>query len=249
MFKDVNLMIDKATSRVAIDLVRDDTVVLAMNNDTVKSVSTEAVPLTHQGDSHGPSKGGNYSQKSVAVLMGLGQFGVSRIVFRDESVDGKVQRFVGPLSSIIMFDKEDLVRDGADSIIYPTETWREFLFDLFDFTNIDPDVNKYRFCTYIPCDDEGCGKCISYCPSGAQTNSAPAPDGKYQEQISKQAHRFWEGKLQFDFGRCCEERGQMATLFPEWSCARCISTCVAEGNRRMYAAKNFYEKMLHLTRH
>jgi len=248
MYQDVNLMIDKATSRVATDLVADDTVVVAMNNDTVKNVSTEAIPLTHQGVSHGPCKGGNYPQKSAAVLMGLGQFGISRILFRDEFIDGKVQRFVGPLRSIIMFDKDDLVRDGGDGIIYPTEDWREFLFKLFDFTDIDPDLNKYRFCSYIPYDDEGCRKCISYCPSGAQANSVPTPNGGYPEQISKQAHRFWEGKLQFDFARCEDERGQMATLFPEWSCARCVSICAAEGNRRVYAAKNFYKKVLQLTK-
>jgi hypothetical protein len=234
MYEDVNLMIDKATSRAAIDLVSDDAVVVAMNNKNVNNVSREAVPVTRQGASHGPVKGGNYSQKSIAVLMGLGQF-------------GKVQRFAGPIRSIVMFDKRDPVRDGSDGIVYPTEAWREFLFRLFDFTIIDPEVNRYRFCSYIPYDDEGCGKCVGCCPSGAQANSVPAANGEYTEEISKQTHRFWDGKLQFDFGRCCEERGQFATLFPEWSCARCLSMCVAEGKRRTYSAKNFYEKMLQLT--
>ena len=112
-------MIDKAVARVATDLLENDTVVVAMNNDTVKSVSAEATPLTHQGVSHGPCKKGNYSQRSIAVLMGLGQFGVSRIVFRDEFINGKVQRFAGPLRSIIVFDKEDLVRDASGGVIYP----------------------------------------------------------------------------------------------------------------------------------
>jgi len=79
-------------------------------------------------------------------------------------------------------------------------------------------------------------------------NSTPSSTGAYLEQVSQQAHRFWEGKLQFDYARCCEERGQMASLFPEWSCAKCVSICVNEGNRRKYAAQNFYEKMLELTR-
>jgi len=104
MFEDVNLMIDKAVSRVAIDLVTNDNVVIAMNDKNVKGVSEESIPLTHQGASHGPTKGGNYPQKSIAALTGLGQFGISRIIFRDELVEGKVQRFVGPLKSIIMFD-------------------------------------------------------------------------------------------------------------------------------------------------
>ncbi len=250
MYEDVNGMLDKATTRTAIDLVTDDTdtVVVAMNNDTVKAVSTEAIPQTRQGASHGPSKGGHYPQKSVAVFMGLGQFGVSRIIFRDELTNGKVQRFSGPIRSIIIFDKQRLVRDGSDGIIYPSEAWREFLSQLFDFTNTDPDINQYRFCSHIPLNDKGCDKCIDCCPSGAQMNSTPSPDGQYLEQVSRQAHRFWEGKLQFDYGKCCDERGQMAGLFPEWSCARCLSICVDQGNRRKYAAQNFYQKISELTK-
>ena len=248
MYEDVNRMIDKATTRVAIDLVADDNVVVAMNNDNVRNVSTETVPQTHQGTSHGPSKGGNYPQKSLAVLMGLGQFGISRIVFRDELTNGKVQRFAGPIRSIIMFDKQELVKDGSNGMVCPSEAWREFLSQLFDFTNINPDINKYRFCSYIPLNDKGCKKCIDCCPSGAQANSTPSPTGEYPEQVSRQTHRFWEGKLQFDYGKCCDERGQMAGLFPEWSCARCVSICLDEGSRRKYASQGFYEKMLELTK-
>ncbi len=248
MYEDVNHMVDKATTRVAIDLVTNDNVVVAMNNDNVGKITTETIPQTHQGTSHGPSKGGNYPQKSVAVLMGLGQFGISRIVFRDELTNGKIQRFSGPIRSIIIFDKQELVRDGSNDITYPSEVWREFLSQLFDFTNTDPDINQYRFCSHIPLNDKGCDKCIDCCPSGAQGNSTPSPDGQYLEQVSRQAHRFWEGKLQFDYGRCCDERGQMAGLFPEWSCARCVTICVNEGNRRKYSAQNFHGKMLELTK-
>jgi len=248
MYEDVNRIFDKATTRVAIDLVTDDTVVVAMNNDTVKVVSTEAIPQTHQGASHGPSKGGNYSQKSIAVLMGLGQFGASRLIFRDELTNGKVQRFSGPIRSIIMFDKQELVKDGSGGIIYPSEAWRNFLLRLFDFTNIDPEVNKYRFCSHIPLNDRGCGKCIDCCPSGAQASSTPSLAGEYPEQVSRQAHRFWEGKVQFDYGKCCDERGQMAGLLPEWSCARCITICLDEGTRRKYSPQNFYLKMSELTK-
>jgi ferredoxin len=247
MYEDINRIIDKATSRVAIDLVTDKNVVLAMDNDTVKSVSNDAVPAMHQGDAHGPAKGGNYPQKSVAALLGLGQFGVGRFIFRDELVDGMVQRFVGPIRSIIVFDKEDVVKDHSGGLILPTDQWRDFLFKLYNFTNVDPEVNKYRFCTYIPSNDEGCGECVRRCPSGAQINSVPSPNGKYSENVSRQRHRFWEDRLEFDFSRCCEQRGQMTTLFPEWSCARCLSTCAAFGRKRTYAADNFYTKMLELT--
>jgi len=248
MYEDVNLIINKATMRIAANLVANDRVVVGMDNDTVKAISKEAVPSTRQGTSHGPCKGGNYSQKSIAVLMGLGQFGVSRIFFRDEITNGKVERFSGPLRSIVIFDKKKLVKDGSDGVIYPGETWRQFLFDLFDFTNITPEINKYRFCSYMSHNGNGCRKCIDLCPSGAQVNSAPDPCRTYPERILKQTHRFWEDKLQFDFGRCCEERGQMGTLFPEWSCARCMSICLNAGERRLNATRDFYRRMLQLTK-
>ncbi len=250
MYEDMNRILDKTITRAAIDLVTDDSdsVVVVMNNDNVKAISTEAIPQTRQGVSHGPSKGGNYPQKSVAALMGLGQFGISRIVFRDELTNGKVQRFAGPIKSIIIFDKHELVMDGSGGIVYPSQTWRQFLSQLFDFTNTTSDINQYRFCSYIPLDDKGCNKCIGCCPSGAQLSSAPKPDGQYSEQVSRQAHRFWEEKLQFDYGKCCDDRGQMAGLFPEWSCARCVTVCVDQGIRRKHAAQNFYQKMSELTK-
>lgn len=247
MYEDINSMFDKAVSRVAIDIVDGDNVVVAMNNDNVEAVSEEAIPQTHQGVSHGPSKGGNYPQKSIAVMMGLGQFGVSRIVFRDELVDGDVQRFAGPIRSIIVFDDNDLVKGGDGEIIYPNKVWREFLFRLYDFTDTDPLINQYRFCTYIPQDDAGCRKCVGCCPSGAQPSSVPTSDGGYSNALSRQKHRFWDGKLQFDFGKCCDDRGQMMSLYPEWSCSRCVSICIAQGNRRQNAARSFYEKMSKMT--
>jgi hypothetical protein len=39
----------------------------------------------------------------------------------------------------------------------------------------------------------------------------------------------------------------MANLFPEWSCARCVSICAAEGNRRRHAAENFEATKRRLT--
>ncbi|MFC2048390.1 hypothetical protein ACFLSK_03045 [Chloroflexota bacterium] len=248
MHEDVSQMLDKISTRTAIDLVTDDSdrVVVAMNSDTANAISAEAIPQTHQGVSHGPSKGGNYAQKSVAALIGLGQFGISRIIFRDELTNGKVKRFSGPIRSIIIFDKHELIRDGSDSIFYPSQAWRGFLAQLFDFTNTDRDINQYRFCSYIPLNDKGCPKCINCCPSGAQPNSIPNPDGQYSEQVARQAHRFWDGKLQFDYGKCCDDRGQMSGLLPEWSCARCLSICVDQGIRRKYAAQNFYQKMYEL---
>ena len=247
MFRDVNLMIDKATSRVGMDLFAEDSVVVAMDNATVSSASKETIPLTHQGDSHGAFKPVNYPQKSVAVLMGLGQFGVGRFVIRDEWINEEVHRFAGPLRSIIVLDKKDLVKDGSDGVIYPTESWREFLFQLTDFTNTDPDINKYRFCPYIPYDGTGCTECITSCHWDALANSVPGPSGRYPERISKQAHRFWDGSLQFDAAQCQEDQVQMKALFPEWSCGRCVVMCEIEGGRKIYAAQSFHKKMRDLT--
>ena len=147
-----------------------------------------------------------------------------------------------------MFDKDDLVRDGSNSIIYPTNAWRYFLLQLFDFTNTKPEVNKYRFCSFMPLNDKGCRKCIGCCPSGAQESSTPLATGEYSEQVAQQSHRFWEGKLQFDYRKCCDERGQMRGLLPEWSCARCVTICVDQGIRRKYAARSYYQKIQELTR-
>lgn len=246
MYRHVSDLLDRATARAGMALVAKNRVVVPMHNEHVKALSKEAIPTTRQGASHGPAKGGNYPQKSIAYLLGLGQFGVSRILFRDEPDGNGVVRHCGSLRSIVIFDQEDPVRDGSGGLLYPTPAWREFLLSLADFTNADPDVNRYRFCPYIPLDDAGCGKCIGCCPSGAQRYSTPTTRGEYAEAVAIQSHRFWEGKLQFDNERCCDDRGQMASLFDEWACARCISSCVAEGNSRPAAIRAFYDKMREL---
>jgi hypothetical protein len=246
MYDDVNRMIDTAISRVAMDLMTRHNVVVAMDNDTVRSVSAEALPLTQQGTSHGPCKGGNFPQKSLAVLLGLGQFGVCRIVIRDEAAATGVERFVGPLRSIIIFDKSDLITDGEAGVFYPGQAWRDFLLRLSDFTDTDPQINRYRSCTYVPYDEQGCTECLQSCPTGAQAMSVPTPEGRYSSQIANQQHRFWEGKLQFDFGRCLDERSQMATMFPEWSCARCLTSCAAQGKRRASTVADYQQEMREL---
>jgi ferredoxin len=240
MYNDVNMMINKAIVRTAIELVDGDNAVVAMDDKTVEAISKKAVPLIQQGVSHGPAKGGNYPQKSMAVLLGLGQFGVSRIVFRDEVEDGAIRRYMGPIRSIIIFDKAEPKMNGEDGVIYPSEEWRQFLFKLYDFTN--PELNEYRFCSYVPLSDSGCGKCITICPSGAMSNSSPLPTGDYSQEVKEQEHRFYEDKIQFDYGSCCDDRGQLANLYPEWSCARCVTICGSEGLRRPTTISNYYQK-------
>lgn len=241
MYEDVNKMIDKATSRVAIDLVTDDNVVVAMDNRTVEELSREALPETKQGESHGPCKGGNFPQKSLAVSLGLDQFGVSRLIIRDELKGDSVERFVGPIRSIVVFDKEKPVKDGSGGVGLPGKQWREFLTDLFDFEQTGSDLNDYRYCRHLA-EVATCSKCRDSCPSGPQKNSSPEPGGNYSPEVKDQPHRFWNGKLQFDFAQCCEKRGQMNDLFPEWSCAHCLSAFATEGVKDPDAVKNFQDK-------
>ena len=55
MFEEVNTTLDKATTRAALNLVGDN-VVVPMNAETAKSISTGAMSLTRQGTSHGQAE-------------------------------------------------------------------------------------------------------------------------------------------------------------------------------------------------
>jgi hypothetical protein len=246
----INRMLDKAITRAAIDLVGNDSesAVIVMNNDNMKAVSTEVIPQSRQGISHGPSKGGNFPQKSLAVLLGLGQFGASRMVVRDELVSEKIERFAGPIRSIVIFDRETPVQNGENGIIYPSPAWREFLFKLCDLTDTDTGIDQYRFCGRVSQNGQNCLQCATNCPSGAQENSSPASDGHFPASVSRQIHRFWDKNLQFDFGKCMDERGQMSGLLAEWSCGRCLAVCLDRGIRRKAAIMNYYDRMNELTK-
>ena len=235
-WSEINQLLDRGITRAAYSVMNDARAVLVMNEDTVMKMSREAIPQTRQGASHGVCKGGNYSQKSVSVLTGLTQFGVSRIAFRDELGDGNVERFIGVLRSVIVFDPDDPVSDRADEVIYIDDEWKRHLAELSDFTNTSSATNSARYCTYIPEDGEtGCGKCVAFCPSNALKNSSPQPDGTYSDRVGSQSHRFWDGELQFDNGSCCDERGQLSDLYSEWMCGRCVSICGGEGVTRSHS--------------
>ncbi len=240
-YEEVNNTLDKALLRTGMDLTHEENLVLAMDRKMMDDLSAEAFPLTYQGKAHGAQKEVHYPQKSVAFLTGLAQFGVSRFVFRDEVQGGRVVRYLGPVRSLIVFDRMDPIPDGSQGVIYPQRRWREFLRTLSDFTNTGEEVNRCRFCTYIPLGDKGCGKCIPHCPPGALLRSVPDRAGRYVGELHEEK-RFWGGQLQFEYELCLADRKSMASLYPEWRCGRCITVCAAAGNRRLKAVEN-YEKM------
>jgi hypothetical protein len=148
-WNELGQLLDRTITRVAYGLMTEERAVLVMNEKTVERISREAVPSTRQGDSHGSCKGGHYPQKSVAHLTGLAQFGISRLVFRDEIADdGEVRRFIGVLRSVVVFDPEPVVEDGRDGVLLLDEAWRARAPALADLGNADAEINRYRFCTY-----------------------------------------------------------------------------------------------------
>ena len=144
---------------------------------------------------------------------------------------------MGPLKSIIVFDERPPDTDGSGDVLHLNETWREKAMRLADFTDPNPEVDQYRFCTHLS--EESCSECIIHCPPGALGNSSPRSDGRYTERVASQTHRFWDGALHFDYTSCCDERGQMAKLYDEWFCGRCLCMCAHAGHRRQWAAENF----------
>ncbi len=239
-WSELNALLDAGINRLAYDLVADDRAVIVMNEKNTARISEMTVPATEQGASHGVCKGGNYPQRSAAVLTGLGQFGISRSVFRDEPHEGGARRLLGPLRSLLLFDSAQPLQGRNDEVVFLDDRWRESLKKINDFTVTDPDVNAARYCTYLPADGErGCARCVAFCPSGALASSSPAPDGQYPTNVAAQTHRFWDDVLQFDNGKCCDERGQLAQLYDEWMCGRCVSMCAAEGNIRSGSAEAF----------
>ena len=240
-YEEVNDTLDRAILRTGMEITTRENVVLAMDRKMMDALSLQAVPLTRQGKAHGPQKEVHFPQKSLAVLTGLAQFGVSRFVFRDELRGGKLKRFLGPIRSLVIFDRGPLVDDGRSGIIYPHQRWRDFLFALSDFTKTQDDINQCRFCSYIPLDDKGCGKCVPRCPPGALIHSVPGQEGRYSGDLHE-PKRFWKDQLQFDHDRCLGDRKSMTALFPEWRCGRCITVCAASGNRRREAVENYEKK-------
>jgi hypothetical protein len=238
-YAEVNKLFEESLSLAAMQLLSKGRAVVPMTSKTVDEMSENAVPKIYQGKNHGPCKGGHYPQKSIGVLTGLVQMGVSRMAFRDELLDDSVARMIGPLRSIIVFDAQAPVTDGSGEIVDLSDQWRKRLFSIADFTNTDSKINRLRFCRFLEdpgSDADSCSACISYCPSGAQAKSTPNADGSYASTVRDQKSRWYGNDLQFAFSDCLEERTQKKELFPDFMCGRCMVVCVLEGKRSKEAA-------------
>ncbi len=227
--------LDDAMTRLAADLYDGTRATLALGAAQLRILSDEIVPKIHQGNAHGPCKEVHFPHKSLAVLTGLAQFGVNRLTFRDELIEGEIERFIGPLCSMVIFDRHEPVMDGSGGVVLLTEEWYDHLSSLSDFTCTDSQVNRHRFCTYLADKSKSqmsCGMCLRYCPSGALRNSSPQRDGHYGGDLTQQESRFCGEHLQFDYASCREERVQKRNLYPGYYCGRCMAICGLQGLRR-----------------
>lgn len=221
-----NKLLEKAVGRLALELQSSDRAVIGIIDETINNMSTKALPITRQDKAHGPCKRGNFPQKSFAALTGLGQFGINRLIMRDELVDGRTERFIGPIRSMIIFDSEDL----DPQLLKLDKEWREKVYRINDFRIVDEETKNLRFCTYNS-ENEGCRQCIKTCPSGALAFSSPLPSGQYSEKQQSMKNRIYDGHLQFNYDMCLQERNKYTELYPEWACSRCLATCAAKGKR------------------
>ncbi|HUW57625.1 MAG TPA: hypothetical protein VMZ92_13380 [Planctomycetota bacterium] len=232
---EIGAIINKALGKLALSLMAPDRAVVPMTGKNVGNIIERTRSEYLKGRYHGPCNN-HWPQNSIAVMTGLMQFGVSRLPFRDEvAPDGGVHRLSGAYAGILIFDEEPPVTDGSGGVSLLDEKRLARLRRVSDYSDVSDDVAADRYCTYNLTRGDGtsvCGKCIEACPAGALTNSAPGPDGKYEDRLLAQKHRFLDGVLDFDFGNCCRDRGQKAQLYEDYVCARCEAICAARGTRK-----------------
>jgi ferredoxin len=229
-------IINTAVGKFALLLMEDRRAVIPMTNSTAGKIAERARSEYRTGRYHGPTNS-HWPQISIAVMTGLMQFGVNRLPFRDEVwADGSVRRLCGRYVSLVVFDEEEPSADGGFPIL-DAERMKQLQL-ISDYARAESDAVSRRYCTYNVRKSNGasvCGRCLEACPSGALVNSSPRPDGTFEEELTSQSHRFWNGAVDFDAANCCRDRGQKAQVFEEYVCARCEVICAAKGIRRSAA--------------
>ena len=234
-------IIDKAIGKLALSLMAPDRAVVPMNSSNTQKIIDRTRGDYKKGSYNGPCNN-HWPQNSIAVMSGLLQFGINRLPFRDETDDeGNRQRLYGRYRSIVIFDREDPVSDGTGGITMLNQERLARLRDINSYTRNSQDIINDRYCTYNQTNKEHqsiCGLCIKNCPSNALSNSSPGPDGVFSESVKRQAHRFWEEELVFDFKNCISDRNQKADLFEDYVCARCEAICAARGVQKSAARIN-----------
>lgn len=232
---EVAAIIDKAVGKLALSLIAPGRAVVPMTGKNVNNIINRTRSEYFTGRYHGPCNN-HWPQNSITVMTGLMRFGINRLPFRDEGgADGESRRLYGRYNSIVIFDEEEPVSEGAGGVTLLDTERLAWLRRVSDYTETAPDVVAERYCPYNVTNGastSACSKCIEACPSSALPNSSPLPDGTFDEEVARQKHRFWEGTLDFDFGNCCRDRGQKTQLYEDYVCARCEAVCAAQGVRR-----------------